>query len=44
MSLMAPVQRVTGFDTVMPLYRLEDRYLPDRTRVLDAAHQALAFA
>ncbi len=44
LSLMAPVQRVTGFDTVMPLYRLEDRYLPDRTRVLDAAHQALAFA
>ncbi|MEA3275630.1 MAG: alpha-ketoacid dehydrogenase subunit beta [Pseudomonadota bacterium] len=42
-SLMAPVQRVTGFDTVMPLYRLEDEYLPSEARVLQAAHRTLEY-
>ena len=29
LSLQAPIERVTGYDTVMPLYRLEKAYLPD---------------
>jgi 2-oxoisovalerate dehydrogenase E1 component beta subunit len=34
--LEAPVLRVTGFDTPYPPPKLEDRYLPDVDRVLDA--------
>lgn len=38
-SLEAPVQRVTGFDVPYPVSRLEDLYLPDLDRVLDAVDQ-----
>lgn len=41
-SLLAPVERVTGFDTVMPLSQLEDYYLPDHRRVLAGARKVLA--
>lgn len=41
-SLAAPVQRVTGFDTVVPLARLEYTYLPGVARIVDAARKALA--
>ncbi len=44
LSLLAPVERVAGYDTVMPLYRLEDRYMPSTARIVDAARRALAFA
>ena len=44
LSLQAPVVRVAGFDTVMPLLRLETRYMPNETRILDAARRTLAFA
>jgi len=33
LSLQAPVQRVTGFDTAMPYYKLEKQYLPDSQRI-----------
>ncbi len=36
-DLLAPIQRVTGFDTVVPLYRLENEYVPSVTRIVDAA-------
>jgi 2-oxoisovalerate dehydrogenase E1 component beta subunit len=42
-SLLAPVRRVTGYDTVMPLLRLEDRYLPDTGRVVEAARGVLEY-
>jgi 2-oxoisovalerate dehydrogenase E1 component beta subunit len=35
-DLVAPIQRVTGFDTVMPLYRLENDYIPSIPRIIDA--------
>lgn len=41
-SLAAPVQRVTGFDTVVPLARLEHTYLPGVARIVDAARKAMA--
>ena len=41
--LKAPVQRVAGFDTVMPYYKLELDYLPDAKRVTEAVLQTLAF-
>ncbi len=44
LSLLAPVQRVAGYDTVMPLPRLEKHYMPDVDRVLAAARRALEFA
>jgi pyruvate dehydrogenase E1 component beta subunit len=43
-SLQAPVLRVTGYDTVMPLARLEGRYLPDAQRILAAARSTLEAA
>jgi pyruvate dehydrogenase E1 component beta subunit len=43
LSLEAPVERVTGFDTVFPLPQLEKYYLPTVAAVLDAARRALAF-
>jgi len=42
-SLEAPVLRVGGFHTPYPPARLEDHYLPDLDRVLDAVDRALAF-
>ncbi|MEM1423686.1 MAG: alpha-ketoacid dehydrogenase subunit beta [Planctomycetota bacterium] len=33
LKLQAPVQRVAGFDTVMPYYKLELEYLPDAERI-----------
>jgi pyruvate dehydrogenase E1 component beta subunit len=43
-SLLAPVQRVAGYDTVMPLPRLESHYMPSKNRILAAARRALEFA
>jgi pyruvate dehydrogenase E1 component beta subunit len=42
-SLEAPVLRVTGFDTPYPPSRIEEEYLPDLDRVLDAVDRSLAF-
>lgn len=33
--LKAPVQRVTGYDTVMPYFQLEKYYIPSVKRILD---------
>jgi pyruvate dehydrogenase E1 component beta subunit len=41
--LQAPVKRVTGYDTVIPLPRLEQHYLPSTKRILAAAREVLAF-
>ncbi len=41
MSLLAPVERVTGWDTVMPLPRLEMQYIPGVERILAAARRSL---
>ena len=41
MSLLAPVERVAGYDTVMPLARLEHDYLPGPERILAAARRVL---
>ena len=43
MSLVAPVGRVAGWDTVMPLPRLEDNYMPSERRILAAARRALSY-
>jgi len=40
-DLEAPIQRVTGFDTVMPLFRQEYDYLPSVQRIVDAVRKTL---
>lgn len=42
-SLEAPVLRVTGFDVPYPASRLEEHFLPDLDRVLDAVDRAMAY-
>lgn len=43
LSLEAPVQRVTGFDTAMPYYKLEKKYLPDARRIAQAIRECLDY-
>jgi pyruvate dehydrogenase E1 component beta subunit len=43
LHLEAPVQRVAGFDTIMPYYKLELEYMPDAGRVVRAIHDTLAY-
>lgn len=44
LTLRAPVQRVTGYDTVVPLARLEQHYLPSVARIVGAVKHALTFS
>ena len=41
-DLVAPVERVTGYDTHIPLFRLEMKYLPSVERIVAAAKRTLA--
>jgi len=43
LRLEAPVQRVTGFDTVMPYYKLEMDYLPEAPRIVEAIEACAAY-
>jgi pyruvate dehydrogenase E1 component beta subunit len=42
-SLEAPVLRVTGYDTPYPASRVEEEYLPDLDRVLDAVDRSFGW-
>jgi 2-oxoisovalerate dehydrogenase E1 component subunit beta len=42
-SLEAPVLRVTGFDTPYPPSKVEEEFLPDLDRVLDAVDRSLGW-
>jgi len=41
--LRAPVKRVTGFDTVVPLAKMEDIYIPSKDRIVRTAMQLAAY-
>jgi pyruvate/2-oxoglutarate/acetoin dehydrogenase E1 component len=41
--LEAPIQRVTGFDTIMPYYKLELEYLPEEPRISEAIEQLAGY-
>jgi pyruvate dehydrogenase E1 component beta subunit len=43
MFLEAPIQRVTGYDLVMPFFNLERQYLPDADKVVHAAREAVSY-
>ena len=39
--LEAPIERVTGYDMVIPLYSREKEYLPNTDRIMAAAHRVM---
>jgi 2-oxoisovalerate dehydrogenase E1 component beta subunit len=43
-DLKAPVERVTGYDTHIPLFRLEMKFLPSVEKILAAAKRAMQYA
>jgi 2-oxoisovalerate dehydrogenase E1 component beta subunit len=43
LSLLAPVTRVTGYDTIIPLPRLEQHYMPSVKRIVAAARKVCQF-
>jgi pyruvate dehydrogenase E1 component beta subunit len=43
LSLLAPIKRVTGYDIVPPLAKLEDFNYPDYERVVRAIHETMQF-
>jgi 2-oxoisovalerate dehydrogenase E1 component beta subunit len=43
LSLLAPVVRVTGYDTIIPLPRLEQSYMPSVGRIAAAARKVYRF-
>ncbi len=44
LSLLAPIERVAGYDTVIPFPRLEQHYFPGAARICDAVRRAMAYA
>ena len=40
-DLLAPVQRVTGYDTVMPYFAMERAYIPGVARIVDAVRTTM---
>lgn len=43
LDLLAPVQRVTGYDTVMPMFKLEQHYLPSVGRIITAVDECMSY-
>ena len=43
-SLKAPIERVTGFDTIVPYARMEKYYIPTEARIINAVHRLMEFA
>ncbi len=42
-SLLAPIERVTGYDTMMPYLRTEAAYMPDIVAIIDAVRRATEY-
>jgi len=43
LSLSAPVMRITGFDTVMPLLKMENYYIPNAKKIVDGVNKLMRF-
>jgi pyruvate dehydrogenase E1 component beta subunit len=41
--LLAPVERVTGYDTVVPMPRLEAAYFPSQARIIEACERVMRY-
>lgn len=44
MSLLAPVQRVTGYDSPMPYYKMEKLYIPSVEKIVKAVSNIMEYA
>lgn len=44
LSLKAPVQRITGYDTIVPYWRMEKFYLPTENQIIEAVQNIMEFA
>lgn len=42
-SLLAPIGRVTGYDTIMPLYRLEKQFMPSVKKIMKVVNYTLEY-
>ena len=40
-DLLAPIERVTGYDTVMPYFALERAYIPTVARIVEGVRRTL---
>ena len=43
-ELKAPVQRVTGYDTVMPYFQMEAHFIPTVKRIVTSVNQIMEYA
>lgn len=43
LSLEAPISRVTGFDTPVPMFAMEDHYIPQPPQIEEAISETVAF-
>ncbi len=44
LSLKAPIQRITGYDTIVPYMRLEKYYLPNENQIVETVQNIMEFA
>ena len=43
LKLKSPVKRITGYDVIMPLAKLEDKYIPSKERIIKGMKETIAF-
>jgi 2-oxoisovalerate dehydrogenase E1 component beta subunit len=43
LSLLAPIKRVTGYDTIVPYAKMEKHYIPTKARIVKAMADILAY-
>ncbi len=43
-SLLAPIKRVTGYDTVMPYFKMEKYYIPSVERIIKTAMEVMEYS
>ena len=44
MTLLAPIRRVAGYDTVVPMAKLEDHYIPSTRRIIGAIREVMEYS
>lgn len=44
LSLLAPIKRVAGYDTIMPYFQLEKKYMPSTYRIVKAVQPLMEFS
>jgi len=42
-NLKAPIERVAGWDTIVPYARMEKYYIPSEKRIIDAVHRLMEY-